>query len=79
METYRQGDVLLIKLPAKPQGFVPVDRDEKNRIVLALGEATGHAHVIEEPTAAMIRHVGTGTRIIGLRKARPSPTRNTLK
>jgi hypothetical protein len=66
LETYRQGDVLLIKLDNNSiiLGSKPVARDEKNRIVLALGEATGHAHVIEEPTAEMIRNVGTGVQYV---------------
>ena len=57
MNTYRQGDVLLIQigLHVVPLSSHPVSRDEKNRIVLALGEATGHAHVIEDETAEMVQ------------------------
>jgi hypothetical protein len=41
---YRQGDVLLVEVPALPATAVRVS--VRDRIVLALGEVTGHAHVI---------------------------------
>ena len=40
----RQGDIMLIKLAEMPQEAKPVDNE--GRIVLAWGEATGHAHAI---------------------------------
>ncbi len=43
---YRQGDVLLIPAKSIPPGAKKVSR-EQGRIVLALGEATGHAHAVE--------------------------------
>jgi len=43
---FRQGDVLLVMVAALPQNVVPRPRD-KNRVVLAYGEVTGHAHAIE--------------------------------
>lgn len=43
----RQGDVLLTPVQALPQGCVEVPND-KNRIVLAYGEVTGHAHAIAD-------------------------------
>jgi hypothetical protein len=45
---YRQGDVLLIPVPSLPTGARQA-RSEGDRIVLALGEATGHAHAIATP------------------------------
>lgn len=45
--TIRQGDVALIQVDAMPQGCKPVPLD-KGRIVLAYGEATGHAHAIAD-------------------------------
>src|SRR5262245_29715987 len=53
---YRQGDVLLIpidptSLPARRN---PEARDERGRLVLAYGEATGHAHVVADPTAVLL-------------------------
>lgn len=42
----RQGDVLLVPVDELPRGLKKVPR-ENGRIVLAHGEATGHAHVIE--------------------------------
>ena len=38
---YRQGDVLLVKVAAIPEGAKQKDN------VLALGEATGHHHTLE--------------------------------
>jgi hypothetical protein len=45
---YRQGDVLVVPMPHEqfPSGLVPTPRDRQNRMVVALGEATGHAHVL---------------------------------
>lgn len=43
---YRQGDVLLVPVPAALGWEDPVTN---GRAVLALGEATGHAHVLEAP------------------------------
>jgi hypothetical protein len=50
---YRQGDVLLVAVAAIPQDARPLPRDQ-GRIVLALGEATGHAHAIADPGAALL-------------------------
>lgn len=53
MECYRQGDVLLIRVEAAPAGETrPVPR-EGERIVLAHGELTGHAHAIADADAEL--------------------------
>ena len=49
MTIYRQGDVLLRRVTRIPAS-TPVPRDA-GRIVLAYGEVTGHAHVIDAPEA----------------------------
>ncbi len=48
---YRQGDVLVQQIdPAEvPAGLVPAGRDARGRLVLARGEATGHAPVVTGP------------------------------
>ncbi|MCI0584715.1 MAG: hypothetical protein L0227_17805, partial [Chloroflexi bacterium] len=46
----RQGDVLLVKVDELPKGTSVVPRDN-GRLVLAYGEATGHAHVVDAPPA----------------------------
>jgi hypothetical protein len=51
--TYRQGDVLLRRVEAAPSGSA-VAR-ENGRLILALGEATGHAHAITDESATLIR------------------------
>ena len=44
---YRQGDVLMVPIDESelPDGLVPAPRDQGGRLILARGEATGHAHV----------------------------------
>ncbi|MFI9407059.1 hypothetical protein [Nocardia sp. NPDC052316] len=51
---YRQGDVLIVPLAASavPETAVHAvsePRDGRGRLVLALGEVTGHAHAIAGP------------------------------
>ena len=48
---YRQGDVLIVpiaeaQVPAGVSGRAPLGRDPRERMILALGEATGHAHAV---------------------------------
>lgn len=45
---YRQGDVLIMRVTALPDHAQPVNR-RNGRVVLAEGEATGHAHAIADP------------------------------
>lgn len=53
MAMYRQGDVLLVRVETTPsQGEEP--RDGQGRIVLAEGEATGHAHAIHHSGARLV-------------------------
>ncbi len=51
MEIYRQGDVLLLGVDEEPRG-AEVPR-ENGRVVLAHGEATGHAHVLTDKGAML--------------------------
>lgn len=44
----RQGDVALVKIAALPKGLTETKRDEHDRIVLAYGEKSGHAHAIRD-------------------------------
>jgi hypothetical protein len=50
---FRQGDVLLVAVDAIPETAVRQPR--RGRLVLAEGEATGHAHAIAEPDAREFR------------------------
>lgn len=45
---YRQGDVLVVPIEKAqlPETLVPAPRDRRGRLILARGEATGHAHVV---------------------------------
>ncbi|SFK81982.1 hypothetical protein [Streptomyces pini] len=59
---YRQGDVLIVPVD---EGAVPVTaaeqsglpRDARGRMVLALGEVTGHAHAVVGP-GRLVREAG---------------------
>jgi hypothetical protein len=51
-----QGDVLLVAVEATPDDAVPEPRAE--RVVLAEGEATGHAHAVRERDARTWVHEG---------------------
>ncbi|MER7755394.1 hypothetical protein [Kitasatospora sp. NPDC097643] len=51
---YRQGDVLIVPVaegavPARVGGLAVQPRDVRGRMVLALGEVTGHAHAVVGP------------------------------
>lgn len=50
---YRQGDVLLVSVDEVPAAVKEVARD-RGRVVLAYGEATGHAHTIAEESATLV-------------------------
>ena len=56
MKILRQGDVLLVRVKALPTAATEVAAD-RGRIILAHGEATGHAHAIvvdrERPQARL--------------------------
>src|SRR5438105_1859676 len=51
---FRQGDVLIIPIASLPKQLEDVKR-ENGRVVLAHGEATGHAHAIKDKRAALFR------------------------
>jgi len=46
MNVIRQGDVLLLRVKAIPQDAKPL-KPTGNKVILALGEATGHHHRFE--------------------------------
>lgn len=49
--TYRQGDVLVKKIERLPEEANKVDWEE--RVILQLGEVTGHAHALSKLDATM--------------------------
>lgn len=51
----RQGDVLVVPVDSLPPGAAQADRDDIGRIVLALGEASGHAHAIRDADVVAFR------------------------
>lgn len=50
----RQGDVALVAIETLPADAVEQPRDQSERIVLAYGEVTGHAHALHEPGVTML-------------------------
>ena len=66
MDQYRQGDVLLIRVDRIPSSTKKVPR-QGGRIVLAEGELTGHAHVVESDLAELLDDV-TGLRFLTIRE-----------
>jgi len=50
----RQGDVVLVSVDEIPVDAKPIERSG-NRVVLAYGETTGHAHALHEPGVSMLR------------------------
>ncbi|MET8648557.1 MULTISPECIES: hypothetical protein [Nocardia] len=75
---YRQGDVLIMPLnesavPDSAAHAPSVARDARGRLVLALGEVTGHAHAVQGPgrlireagaTGPMLLHLPEGGRVV---------------
>ncbi|WP_411122052.1 hypothetical protein [Streptomyces sp. x-19] len=75
---YRQGDVLIVPvaegaLPEHVRGLADEPRDARGRMVLALGEVTGHAHAVVGPGVLrrvagawgpMLLHVPDGGRVV---------------
>ena len=51
-KVFRQGDVVLIPVSKLPQKIVATKR-QHNRLILAEGEATGHAHAISDENATL--------------------------
>ena len=50
---YRQGDVLVIAVAELPEQLTPIAAgSDPRRLVLAEGEATGHAHSLAWPSIA---------------------------
>jgi hypothetical protein len=75
---YRQGDVLLVPVaeeavPPHAVGAPREPRDGRGRLVLALGEVTGHAHAVvgpgelvrePGPFGPMLLHLPKGGRVV---------------
>ncbi len=53
MTMYRQGDILLVRTAHQLTDTATRVPRQGHRLVLASGEATGHAHAIESPLAEL--------------------------
>jgi hypothetical protein len=59
---FRQGDVLIVPVAALPEGAEPIGSPDERRgwpVVLAYGEATGHAHAIRDGRIQEYRWTGS--------------------
>ncbi|WP_207485666.1 hypothetical protein [Arenibaculum pallidiluteum] len=56
---YRQGDVLLIPAPSLPERAQALE-GQSGRVVLALGEVTGHSHTMGADRVRYFREDGSG-------------------
>lgn len=65
--TYRQGDCLIKRVDSIPADAKKVDWSKENRVVLAYGEVTGHAHALEIDLATEFR-TEAGKRFINLKE-----------
>jgi len=54
---YRQGDVLITRIEGVPEGVATVPRED-GKLVLAHGEASGHAHVVEGEAQLLAADIG---------------------
>src|SRR5438105_12759335 len=52
-KTYRQGDVMLVKISRKPANL-KAQKPNGGRHILALGETTGHAHAVLAEEAELL-------------------------
>lgn len=64
----RQGDVLLVYVDKIPETAIEDAKDQLGRAVLAYGEVSGHAHMIEETELAPVQYKRTheGERFLSL-------------
>jgi hypothetical protein len=60
---YRQGDVLLCAIDRIPEAARPIPSDG-DRVVIAQGELTGHAHVFAAAAVQMLRDAASGRRYL---------------
>ena len=70
MVMVRQGDVLLVPVETAPEDARPVSSDG-GAVVLALGEATGHAHVIRNERATLVAAKGAAEVFLVVRGQTP--------
>ncbi len=63
---YRQGDVLVEQVESIPEAATSIERDG-DRVILAYGEVTGHAHAIKNRIAKFYQ--ADGERFLDLSKA----------
>ena len=60
----RQGDVLLTKIAHSPKAKGKTQKRDRGFVVLAYGEATGHAHVLEEKGVELIEIEDVGDMVV---------------
>ena len=61
----RQGDVLITPVASVPRDMKLVARDQ-NKVILANGEVTGHAHALAEPEVELWRGATDAERFLSV-------------
>lgn len=75
MKAYRQGDVILLAIPPLAENeqrqFLSRKPNSKGHLVLAEGEVTGHAHVLEKTRGVELLHTtaGDGSALLVVKEA----------
>lgn len=59
-----QGDLLVERIDAVPNGFTEMKPDRHGRRVVASGEATGHHHVLRTPGVCLLAREGVSDRVV---------------
>lgn len=59
-----QGDLLVERIYAIPDGFTELEPDRHGRRVVASGEATGHHHVLRTPGVCLLAREGVSDRVV---------------
>lgn len=69
MKQVRQGDVLLVRMDESEMSeeYTEVEPDGRGRLILAEGEATGHAHAV--PAIAAALYVAQAAMLLRVREA----------
>lgn len=67
MDHYRQGDVSVRRIHA-PMRPLEIKRQDNGRVVLAYGELTGHAHVLDRPENVTLMEDKKGNLFLSVRQ-----------
>lgn len=67
-EILRQGDVLMMRVAAVAKGATAKAKGAKEKVILALGELTGHHHRFEKGSGVTLLERDSGEQFINVTK-----------